>query len=63
MKRVLSLLLATLTAASLCLPGLAAGLGGFQKVRDYTPGQFTDVPMSTASCWGRARPSSGRRAA
>ena len=47
MKRVLSLLLATLTAASLCLPGLAAGLGGFQKVRDYTPGQFTDVPADS----------------
>ena len=47
MKRMLSLLLAALTAAALCLPGLAAGLDSFQKVRDYTPGQFTDVPADS----------------
>ena len=47
MKRMLSLLLAALTTAALCLSGLAAGLDSFQKVRDYTPGQFTDVPADS----------------
>lgn len=47
MKRFLSLLLALLMAAALCVPAMAAG-SGFQKVNGYTPGQFTDVP---ADAW------------
>lgn len=47
MKRFTSLLLAMLTMVSLCVPAMAAG-SKFQKVYDYTPGQFTDVP---AGAW------------
>ncbi len=47
MKRFASWLLAALTMASLCIPAAAAG-SKFQKVNDYTAGQFTDVP---ADAW------------
>lgn len=47
MKRLAFLLLTMLTTASLCVPAAATG-SKFQKVHDYIPGQFTDVP---ADAW------------
>lgn len=44
MKKAASLSLALLLLWTLCVPALAAGP---QKVHDYTPGQFTDVPAGS----------------
>ena len=44
MKKLITLLLAGITALSLAVPGAAAS--GLQKVNSYTPGQFTDAPDS-----------------
>lgn len=43
MKKVVSVLLAAVLAVSLCVSALAAE-SGLEKVNEYTPGQFTDVP-------------------
>lgn len=43
MKKLISMFLASVLAVALCVPVLAAG-GKLQKIHDYTPGQFWDVP-------------------
>ena len=43
MKKLVCVLLAAALAATLGIPALAAG-GKLQKVNDYTPGKFADVP-------------------
>lgn len=45
MKKIMSFMLTTVLAASLYVPAAAASgsLSNFKKVREYTPGQFTDV--------------------
>lgn len=47
MKKLIALLCALALASSLCVPALAAG-PKFQKVNDYTPGQFSDI---AADAW------------
>lgn len=43
MKKWISLFLTAALAAVMCAQAMAAG-GRFERVNDYTPGQFTDVP-------------------
>lgn len=47
MKRAVSLLLTTSLLFVLCIPASAAGLTGFQKVKTYEAGQFSDVDSSS----------------
>lgn len=47
MKKIISLSLALIMALSLCVPAMAVSTSKFQKVNEYTPGQFTDVPANS----------------